>query len=111
MRVVKPAKEKVNTRSEAKKKIKAQAAKTGWKWTEKSRWKYILSKSFSQDRIEVEFLKTGSIKITVPGQISAPNHMAAENFMRLVTGELGGTTEIQHIHGAGAAHSHTHTHA
>lgn len=110
-RVYQPSKEKTDSRTKTKKIINKRARQTGWKITEALKWKYVLSKSFTRDRIEVEILKDNKVKVTVPGQISAPNHMSAENFMQGLMADLGGVVEVHHIHGSGAAHSHTHTHA
>ena len=107
-RVYQPNKDKTDSRTKTKKIIKKRASQSGWKITETMKWKYVLSKSFTKDRIEVEILKDNKVKLTVPGLISAPNHQSAEAFVNGLTMDLGGVCELRHTHGSGAAHTHHH---
>lgn len=122
-RVLKPIKKETADKKKQKPKPKAQlkkivqqkAKKLGWNLRPASntaigRWKLIATKPFTQDRIEIQMLGAGVLKITVPGTISAPNHMSAENFLREIHEAHGGEMEVRQIHSHGA-HVHVHTHA
>lgn len=61
------------------------------------------------DILDVEILPDGRIKVTTD-DISQPNHMNAENFMKFIAQATGSpartTSRNKHIN----AHSHTHEH-
>ena len=102
-------------RSDARKIVKEQAAKFGWSVKEKNGWKLTLTKPLSNDKIEVEILKRGMVKIDVPGSISAPNHANAERFLNYLPKALGGklinlvhTMAHAAMHAAGIHHHHDH---
>lgn len=58
------------------------------------------------DKIEIEILPDGSLKITTD-RISGPNHMNAEALLREVATLAGGTVTSKHKPGL---QRHTHTH-
>lgn len=114
-RLYQPIKTKSNSKTKSKAIVKAQAEKMGWqlKSVAGKPWTRIATKPFSQDKIEITFLKSGSVKITVPGKISPANHTSAELFLMHIQKELGASVQVTQM-GAGATHSHgglTHTHA
>lgn len=60
----------------------------------------------NQDKITVDILPDGSVKVTTD-PISAPNHMAAERLLQMIAEGAGGqTTRTKRTHG----HHHGHTH-
>lgn len=67
-----------------------------------------------QDKIAVEYLKGGRVKITTD-EVSGPNHMAAENVIRYLAELMGGAVTKQsrgkqHVHTHEHSHEHTHEH-
>ena len=100
-------------RKDTKKIVKQRAEKFGWKVMEKNGWTLILTKPFTQDRIEIEIKKRGIVSLNVPGMISGPNHSNAESFLRDVTSALSAKvisvvhkTKHAMMHALGIHHHH-----
>lgn len=109
-RIYQPEREKDKDRKKSKKKIQQQAKTLGWQLTPgKDKNTVVATKPFSKDKIIIEVLKSGSVKVTVPGKISAANHSSAEVFLNTIQMVIGPIEEMHHIHG-GAAHSHAAAH-
>ncbi len=47
----------------------------------------------TQDYIDIEFLPDGTVRITTPG-ISASNHRAADEAIKMIQGLLGGNVVV-----------------
>lgn len=60
-----------------------------------------------KDKMTVEFLDNGVIKITSADAISAPNHANAESLIREIKKDAGGKTTHKKLK-KGFAHTHTH---
>lgn len=61
------------------------------------------------DNMEIEILEDGTIKV-LTDEISAPNHILAENFLKFIATNAGGeTTRERRIDKK--THSHSHSHA
>jgi len=58
-----------------------------------------------KDKITCTILEDGTIRWEVDGDISAPNHSSADEFLAEVGRLVGGAETIEHKHGY-AAHSH-----
>lgn len=59
------------------------------------------------DTLEIEILADGTIKVSAD-KVSLPNHSSAEQFVREVAREAGGTTtrKSKHRHGTHGHHTH-----
>ena len=85
---------------------KDQSKANGWVVTPVSEWKFTATKPYSTDKMEVEILDSGTIRIATD-RISPANHMSAENFHRCIQTALGGT--VSNTQKLGTPHSHGHT--
>lgn len=107
-RLIKPKiKPKPKAKDQTKKKVIKLIKKRGWTFNQISDYKFTATKPYTKDKIDIEFLESGMVKITVPGQISAANHLSAESLVNEITQVVGGMVTLEHLHGK----SHTHTHA
>ena len=62
----------------------------------------------SDDTLDIEILKDGTVKVTTP-KISAANHKSADEFIAFLARECGGAVDKQkNRHGHVHAHSHEH---
>lgn len=107
-------KQKPKPKVQLKKIVVAKAKSAGWLLkpasnTASGRWNLVAYKQYSQDKMKIQILNQGVIKVIVDGKISAPNHVSAENFLRLIHEAHGGEVIVQHKHGA-AMHTHEHEH-
>lgn len=100
----KEAKERVEA---ARKAIRDQAKKMGWKLTEESFNHFVASKPYSNDKIKFEVTKTGIVK-TITDKISMVNHSNAEAFLRNVASVLKGKWKIRSRYPGKEAHAHAH---
>lgn len=91
-------------KTKSKKIVFEQSKKQGWTITQQSEWKYTASKPYSTDKMEIEILDSGTVRITT-GKISAVNHVSAENFHRNIQQQMGGKMTSRSKPGA-IAHSH-----
>ena len=74
----------------------------GWTLKEVSPSKYLATKLYSNDKIEIEVLQNGMIKTTVPGKISPANHASAEQFLLNIARAGGGTVTRSRLSAATA---------
>jgi len=58
------------------------------------------------DKLEIEILEDGTIKVTTDA-ISGVNHMSAEQFMQFMATETGGEVVRQKRKNSGLTHTHT----
>lgn len=60
------------------------------------------------DTLTIEILPDGTLKVETD-EVSAPNHVAAENIIKEMFRMQGGAVDIKHKHGK-HGHSHSHGH-
>jgi hypothetical protein len=63
----------------------------------------------NQDEIQIEILPDGSLKIETD-EVSAANHMSADDLVKFIERLAGGETQVKHkhTHAHGKAHQHLH---
>lgn len=94
----------------SKKMILEQSSKAGWTLKQESEWKFTATKPYSNDKIEIEILDSGTVR-TSTDKISPANHMSAERFLMNIQGVMGGKVTIRQKLGTPHSHgTHMHTH-
>lgn len=88
---------------QSKKILKEQSAKLGWTLTPKGPKTFTATKPYSTDKMEIEILDTGTIRIS-QDKISPMNHTSAEAFHRNIQTAVGGKVTIKSK--LGTPHSH-----